>query len=70
LWFSFGPYILCHLWQSSRELCLIKCRERGYSESEVETNMDTTALKLEMDTTASGQVVFQEISNQERYAVD
>jgi hypothetical protein len=32
--------------------------------------MDTTALKLEMDTTASGQVVFQEISNQERYAVD
>jgi hypothetical protein len=40
----------------------------GYFEFEVET--DTTVLKLEMDMTASGQVVSQKISNQERYAVD
>jgi hypothetical protein len=32
-----------------------------YSESEVET--DAAALKLEMDTTASGEVVCQEILN-------
>jgi hypothetical protein len=40
----------------------------GYSESEVET--DTTALEFEMDTTISGQVVCQEISNQEWYSAD
>jgi hypothetical protein len=33
----------------------------GYSESKMETDM--TALELEMDTTASDQVVSQEISN-------
>jgi hypothetical protein len=40
----------------------------GYSKSEVE--MDTAGLKLEMDTTTSGQVVSQEISNQEWYVAD
>jgi hypothetical protein len=39
-----------------------------YSESEVE--IDTTVLELEMDMTASGQVVCQEILNQEQYSVD
>jgi hypothetical protein len=40
----------------------------GYSNYEVET--DTTGLELETDTVASGRVVSQEISNQERYAAD
>jgi hypothetical protein len=39
-----------------------------YSESKVE--MDRAALELEMNTTASGQIVSQEISKQERYATD
>jgi hypothetical protein len=39
-----------------------------YSESEVE--IDMTVLELEMDMTASGQVVCQEILNQEQYSVD
>jgi hypothetical protein len=30
----------------------------------------TTSLELETDTVASGQVLSQEISNQERYATD
>jgi hypothetical protein len=37
----------------------------GYSKSEVETDM--VGLELEMDPVAFGQVVSQEISNQERY---
>jgi hypothetical protein len=40
----------------------------GYLESMVETNM--TALELETYTDASGQVVSQKISNQERYVAD
>jgi hypothetical protein len=40
----------------------------GYSESEVETDM--ACLELETDMVASAQVVSQEISNQEWYAVD
>jgi uncharacterized protein YuzE len=40
----------------------------GYFESEVDT--DKAGLELEIDTTASGQVVSQEISNQEQYVAD
>jgi hypothetical protein len=39
-----------------------------YLKSEVET--DAPALELEMDTTTCGQVVSQEILNQERYSTD
>jgi hypothetical protein len=43
---------------------------QGLRYSEYEAEKDTASLKLEMDSTASGQVVSQDISNQERYATD
>jgi hypothetical protein len=39
---------------------------QGLRYSEYEAEKDTGSLKLEMDSTASGQVVSQDISNQER----
>jgi hypothetical protein len=39
---------------------------QGLRYSEYEAEKDTASLKLEMDSTASGQVVSQDISNQER----